>query len=124
MAGAGTYLGAHLCLDVWRTFFVNEKADILLSRQTDHDTEPVSLRCVEQCTGWHGVRNAHRVQTACRHLSEVALNNFQVVVFVPSLIGSKCSVCDAADPQLLVPDVQKLPMRLWPLYANICWHSR
>jgi hypothetical protein len=74
---------------------------------------------IEQRAWRRGVWNAHSVQAVCRHLSEVPLDDVEVVVLVATRIRPKCSIGHTADPELLLANAQEFACHLWPLKATL-----
>jgi hypothetical protein len=106
-------------LNVRSLFFVDQKTNVLFCRQTYHYAKAMLLCDIEQRAWRHGVWNADSVQAIRRHLSEIPLDDFQVVVLVTTRIRPKCSIGHAADPELLSANVQELACHLWPFKAAL-----
>jgi hypothetical protein len=114
MAGAHAGLLAHPPLDLAGVLSVNEKADVLLGRQADHDPKPVALRGVEKRARRNGMRDPHAVQAACRDLCEVALDDLEVPVLLAVRVRPERPVRNAPDVKLLIAREHELATNVRP----------
>ena len=114
MAGTGAYLGAHDLRDVGRALPIDQEADVLLGRETDHDAQAVLRGEVEQRARRQRVGDAYRVDPVGRHLCEVGVDRVQVAVFPVVLVGPEGAVRDAADIEGRVAYDEELAAHLGP----------
>src|SRR5262249_653253 len=101
-----------------RVLSVDQVADELLGRKSDHDAQPVAVCSVQQGTWRHGVRNAHRIEAVGGHLRKIALDDGKIVVLPTVPITTERSLGDAPSPELRAVDVQKFPCSAGPARAD------
>ena len=114
MARTGAHLGPHDLCDVGRAPPVDQEADVLLGRETDHDAQTMLRGEIEQRARRHGVGDPYRVDPVGRHLREIGVDRFQVAVFLVVLVGPEGAVGDAADVEGRVAHEEELATHLGP----------
>ena len=87
---------------------VDKVADVLLDRESYHDTQAVFVGNVEQRPGRRRVRNSNRVHAVGRDLCEIRLYLVQVAIFVSLSIRFESAIGHTADLQLCRPREDEL----------------
>src|SRR5258705_9368987 len=113
MAGGGADAGAYDLLDVGSLLLFCEEPDVTLHREADHDAQAMTLCCVQEPDGWHGIE-ADGVEAIRGHRGEIPLDYVGLGYLGSVRPRSERSVGHAADVELLVADEEKLAVDAWP----------
>ena len=107
MSGARGDAGADAFLDGSRSPALLEKIDVLLPGYADHQAQPVFRSRVEQPRRRKRVR-AQRVESALRHVGEVAGDHSRLGVELAASIGTEGAVCRTLHAELVLTREQEL----------------
>jgi len=91
---------------------------MLLPWNPYHHPKARALRGIKQPARRHGV-GANRVHAARRDQRKIPLDDLGAMVFAAARVRTKCPVRYAANPKLLVSDIQELPPGTWSLESDI-----
>lgn len=104
--------------DRLRPLPVIEKGDMLLPGQADHDAQTVFLGLIQKPSRRGGV-GANRIHPTSCDCGEVPFDDFRGRITVSVESGTERTVCDAANPEFLFPDVEEFSSGLRAMAEGI-----